>query len=200
MPGIVVGLGCIVTHGTPAIHIAVVIGSTVPETPLVGMTVMTEVVTVVIETYLEVETAVTTNVTVVVRGDVVIEVGTIGIDAIDAETPRVIQQVERTIEIIASKETTILTGAKDIIHVLVAEVEQVVVIVDSIVEAIHYVVDDFVDVVQEVEVDLIDIVVLTVGKTKFVTHAVRKEAGFTTNFVHIEHSVALQGDGCQHHH
>lgn len=82
-----------------------------------------------------------------VHGCAVVEVVTVGIMCPDAHSPRAVHHIKGTVEVVAVHEPAVLVITEHIHKVLVAHVEQVVVIVDSVVISIHHVVDDLVHLV-----------------------------------------------------
>ena len=159
-----------------------------------------KVVAVAIEAIVIVNAEVSTGIDVIDAGKPIVEVVAVVIVLVDAEDEVRAGVIEGTVEILPPHEFLELTAAEHIAQILVAEVEQIVVVVDCIVVAIDHVVDHLIDVPEEVVVDFIDIDPLFVREPQFVTHPVGQEPGFATDLHGAEHCARIQTDGCQDHH
>lgn len=105
-----------------------------------------------------------------------VEECTIAIDRMDAESPASARAVDGAIEILQAQEACILTGIEHIAKILIAVVEQTVVVAQSIRISIHHIIHDIVDGIDEVEVDLIAVIILHRSQVKLISHTVTQEA------------------------
>ena len=192
----------VVRHQTlthDAIAIVVAVSSGYPDMEVMPV-VAGEVIAVAIEAVTVEVAIVCTCIHIIDAGNSVIEVVTVVVALVDAEDEVRTGVIEGTIEVLPFQEPLELAATEHIAKVLVADVKQIIVVVDCVVVAKDHVVDDFVDVPEKVVVDLIDINPLLAGQIQFVTHPVGEEASFTTNLHGAEHCASIQTDGCQDHH
>lgn len=110
----------------------------------------------------EVDTVVGTAISMVACGYAEVEVVAVVVTVPDTHSPGMTYHIYRTEEVVAVDKSTVLTATEHINEVLVAHIEQIVVVVYSIVISIYYIVDYLVYLIQEVKVDFIHVVVLTV--------------------------------------
>ena len=110
----------------------------------------------------KVNTVVGTNIRVVACGHAEVEVVAVVVTVPDTHSPRTTYHIYRTVEVVTVDESTVLTATEHIHEVFIANIEQIVVIVNSIVVSIYYIVYYLVHLIQEVKVDFIHVVVLTV--------------------------------------
>ncbi len=115
-----------------------------------------------------------------------VEERAIVIDSIDAECPATTMTINRTVEILKGYETSILMGIEHIAQILVAVVEQAIILIECRGSAIDDIVHQVVDSVDEVIVDLVAILILHRGQLKFVCHAVAQEASVLADFTDWE--------------
>jgi len=184
-------------HDTIAIVVAIAPGH--PDVIVVAH-IACKVVAVAIETIVIVNAEVRSGIDVIDAGKPVVEVVTVVVPLVDAEDEVRAGVVDGTVEILPSQEFLELTATEHIAQVFVAEVEQIIIVVDCIVVAINHVVNHLIDIPEEVVVDFIDIYPLFVGEPQFITHPVGQEPGFATNLHGAEHCARIQTDGCQDHH
>lgn len=130
-------------------------------------------VSVGIETVRKMYAAVSTIIRIVERGDAKVEIVAIRITIPDTHTPRAIHHIDGAIEVVAIHKLTILAIAKHIHQVLIAYIEQIVVIIDGIIVSEHHIVEHLVGLMKEIKVDFKHIVILTVRESELVSHAVR---------------------------
>lgn len=102
----------------------------------------------------------------------------------DAEGPGTTGAVDRTVEILECKETSVLTSVEHIAEILVAIVEHAVVVLNGITIAVDDVVHDIVDTVDEVEVDLVAVIVLHWCEVELVGHTVTQESCIAADVAH----------------
>lgn len=182
-------------------HPAIVMVMLITSTPQTECTMIELVlISVGIVAVSEVDTVVSSNIGVIACGDTEVIVIAVGVAIPDTHTPCVAYHIYRTIEIVAIHKPAVLAAAKHIHEILIAHVEQIVVIVDGIVVSIYHIVYDLVYLVEEVEVDFIHVIVLAVRQSEFVSHTVGEEAGFTTDVVQAHCSITLCTDSCQDYH
>lgn len=145
-----------------------------------------------------VDVRVSTTVATVDGRRIEIEERAVAVDRVDAECPAATRAVDRAIEVIERDEAGILAGIEHEAEILIAVVEQAVVLIDGIVIAIHHIVHDTVNGVDEIEVDLIAVIVLHRSQVEFVGHAVAQEACIGANVAH-RHCEHLSGHSQQNH-
>ena len=184
-------------HDTIAIVVAIATGH--PDM-IVLTHVACKVVAVAIEAIVIVNAVVSTGIDVIDAGKPIVEVVAVVVTLVYAEDEVRAGVIDGTVEILPPHEFLELTATQHIAQVLVAEVEQIVVVIDCIVVAVDHVVDHLVDIPEEVVVDFIDIDPLFVREPQFVTHPVGQEPGFATDLHGAEHCARIQTDGCQDHH
>ena len=139
-------------------------------------------ISVSIVTEVKVYAVVRTIIGQVACGSAKVEVVAIVISIPDAHTPRASCHVYRAEEVVTFHELAVLIVAQHIHEVLIAHIEQVVVIVYGIVISIHHIVNHLVHLIEEVKVYLIHILILAVREPKLMPHAVGEEACFATDF------------------
>lgn len=157
-------------------------------------------VSVGIETVRKMYAAVSAIIRIVERGDAKVEIVAIRITIPDTHTPRAIHHIDGAIEVVAIHKLTILAIAKHIHQVLVAHIEQIVVIVDGIVVSEHHIVEHLIGLVEKIKVDFKHIVILSVRESELMSHTVGKEARLVANLVHTHRSKTLHTDSCQDYH
>ena len=192
----------VVRHQTladDAIAIVVAVSSGYPDMEVVPV-VTSEVIAVAIEAVTVEVAIVCTHIHIIDAGNSVVEVVTVAVALVDAEDEVRTGVIEGTIEVLPFQEPLELAATEHVAEVLVADVKQIIVVVDCVVVAKDHIIDDFVDVPEKVVVDLIDINPLLAGQIQFVTHPVGEEASFATNLHGAEHCASIQTDGCQDHH
>jgi hypothetical protein len=91
-----------------------------------------------------------------------VEVVAVRIAIPDAHSPSTSRHIDGAIEVVACHKPTILAITKYIHQVLVAHIEQIVVIVDGIIVSEHHIVEHLVGLVEEIKVDFKHIVILAV--------------------------------------
>jgi hypothetical protein len=119
-------------------------------------------ISISIETVCEVYATMSTIISIVEGRNAKVEVVAVRIAIPDAHSPSTSRHIDGAIEVVACHKPTILATAKHIHQVLVAHIEQIVVIVDGIVVAIYHIVNNLVCLIEEVEVYLIHIFILSV--------------------------------------
>jgi hypothetical protein len=117
-------------------------------------------------------TEVTTLVASVYTRMRLIEEASVGVDTIDAEEPSAGSHTDWTIEVLNLQEAAILTVAQHPAKIIVAEIESIVVVVDSPLVTINHIVECVAERVDEIVVNLIYVVVLTVVQSKLVSHLI----------------------------
>lgn len=140
---------------------------------------------------------VSTTIGVIVHRYTKVEIVAICITCIDTHPPSAIYHIDRTIEIVAIDKSAVLTVTEHIHKVLIAHIEQIVIIVNGIVIAIHYIVNHLVHLIEEIKINLIYIIVLAVTESKFMSHTVGKEACLTTDFRQTHRRITLYTYSCQ---
>lgn len=110
----------------------------------------------------KVDTVVGSNIGMIACRDAEVIVVAVGVAIPDAHTPCVAYHIYRTVEIVAIHKPAILAAAKHIHEILIAHVEQIVVIVDGIVVSIYHIINHLICLIKEVEVDFKHIIILTV--------------------------------------
>lgn len=131
------------------------------------------------------------------HGSTEVEVVTVCIVCPDAHSPRVPHHVKRTVEVVTVHEPAVLIVTEHIHEVLVAHVEQVVIIVDGVVISIHHIIDNLIHLIQEVEVDFVHIFKLAVREAQLMSHTVGQEARFATDIAQTHCCETLCADSCQ---
>ena len=184
-------------HDTVAIVVAIASGH---PAMIVVVIVASKVITITIEAVVIVDAVVSAGIHIIDAGYSVEEVITVVIVLVDTEHEVRAGIIDGTIEVLPPQESLELAATQDKAQILVAEVEQIVIVVDCVVVAVDHVVENLVDVPEEVVVDLIDIDPLFARKIQLVAHSVRQEARFATNLHGTKHCACIQTDGCQDHH
>lgn len=150
-----------------------------------------------IVTVCKVDTVVGTTVGVIMSRYTKVEIVAVSITRIDTHAPTPLYHIDRTVEIVAIDKPAVLTVTEYIHKVLIAHIEQVVVIVNGIVITIHYIIDYLVHLIEEVEINLIHIFVLAVAESKFISHTVGKETCFATDLRQTHRCITLCTYSCQ---
>lgn len=132
-------------------------------------------------------------------GHIIIEVGQIVIDLMNAEQPATCGGVDGTEEIIQTDEGAILYLVHDVTQVVIAPVQILIVTVDGIVVSIDYTVHDGVDRGEEVVVDLIAILVLLWCEVELIGHTIAQETSILTNLVRRKCKGLHYCGECQNH-
>ena len=150
-----------------------------------------------IVTVSKMDTIVSTTIGVIVHRHTKVEIVAVSITRIDAHTPTSLYHIDRTVEIVTIDKSAVLTVTEHIHKVLIAHIEQIVIIVNGVVIAIHHIVNHLVHLIEEIEIDFIYIIVLAVTKSKFMSHTVGKEACLTTDFRQAHRRITLHTYSCQ---
>lgn len=106
------------------------------------------------------------------------------VNRVDAEVPTVTIAVDRTEQILAIHELLILAIVQDVTEIVVAVVQDAVVMIDGITITKYYVVHDTVYAIDIIEVDLVNVIILIWSEVELVGHAVAQEAGVITYLAH----------------
>jgi hypothetical protein len=120
-----------------------------------------KVIAIVVESVGMMDAVMSTCVVMVGCGQAIVEVRAVGIMQVDAERPVRTRTVDRSVEVVPAKELAVLTATEHMAEVFVADVEQVVIIIDRVVVAEHDIIYDFIDVPEEVVVDFVHVVELS---------------------------------------
>ncbi len=122
--------------------IVVIVGMTMQVMVMWGYLVM---ISTTIEAVSVMEVAMSTTIRVVAARHTIVVVRVVAVDLMDAETPGVAVGLDRTEEIFEGAETCELRGGEDHAEVIVAPVQQVVILVNGILIAVDDVVHDTID-------------------------------------------------------
>ena len=121
------------------------------------------------------------DVGLVVTRCVVVEERPVAVDGIDAELPNAASAIDGAVEIFRCDKTLILTACEHITQIVVAVIQQVIILIDSIAVAVNDIVHDAVDLIDVVEVDFENVIILRGAEVKLVCHSVAQESRMIAN-------------------
>ena len=138
------------------------------------------------------------TISVVVAWSVIVEELVVGVCHVDAQIPLLARAEDGTVEVIGLHELAILIIGEHITGILVAAVQQRVIIVDGIPISAHHIVHHLVGLIQEVVIDFVEVVILAWGEIQLVRHAVGKET-CTCAYLGLAHGGCTQSgaEDCQ---
>jgi hypothetical protein len=124
-----------------------------------------------------------------------VEQAVVGVYIIYTEVPFACRYVYGAIEILQIHEPAILTIAEHVAEVVVAQIESIIIVLDSPLVTIDNIVERVAQRIDEVEVYLVYIFILTIAQSQLISHLVGEVESFFTNS-----AVAHACPACVAHH
>ena len=186
------------THLLSAAYPSIVVAMIMSPTPKTECSMIKRMaIAISVITMNKVYTIMGTYIRMITHGSAIIIETKICIMRIDTHAPTIPHHIYRTIEIVTLHKTAILTITQHIHQVLIAHIEQVIIIVYRIIVSVHDIVNNLIHLIEEVKVNLIHILILAIAESQLMSHTVGKETCLTTDITHVHRRPTVGTDSCQ---
>ncbi len=150
----------------------------------VAVIVLMAVAIAVVVIVFHIVTAVASLVSLIAVWSIEVEEAVVVVNRVDAEVPTATIAIDRTEQMLAIEELLILAIVQNVTEIIVAVVQDAIVMIDGITITKYYVIHDTVYAIDIIEVDLVNVIILIWREVEFISHAVAQETSVVANLAH----------------